>query len=47
MRTFGFPEFWFIVQAAQWTLALSAMAFVGGSILGLMMLGADPGSKPP
>ena len=37
MRTFGFPEFWFIVQAAQWTLALSAMAFVGGSILGLVV----------
>jgi polar amino acid transport system permease protein len=37
MRTFGVSEFWFIVQAAQWTLALSAMAFVGGSLLGLVV----------
>ncbi|EJE49539.1 amine acid ABC transporter, permease protein, 3-TM region, His/Glu/Gln/Arg/opine family [Acidovorax sp. CF316] len=37
MRTFGVSEFWFIVQAAQWTLALSAMAFVGGSLLGLLV----------
>ena len=29
MRTFGLSEFLFIVQAAQWTLALSAIAFVG------------------
>jgi len=37
MRTFGFSEFLFIVQAAQWTLALSAMAFAGGSLLGLVV----------
>jgi polar amino acid transport system permease protein len=37
MRTFGFPEFLFILQAAQWTLALSAIAFVGGAILGLVI----------
>ena len=35
MRTFGFPEFLFILQAAQWTLALSAIAFAGGAVLGL------------
>ncbi|KAF1070796.1 amino acid ABC transporter permease [Variovorax sp.] len=35
MRTFGFPEFLLILEAAQWTLALSAIAFVGGAILGL------------
>ncbi|VVE55003.1 amino acid ABC transporter permease [Pandoraea pneumonica] len=35
MRTFGWPEFWFIVEAARWTLALSAIAFVGGAALGL------------
>ncbi|MGJ7566018.1 amino acid ABC transporter permease [Variovorax sp. GB1R11] len=35
MRTFGFPEFLFILEAAKWTLALSAIAFVGGAILGL------------
>ncbi|MBU0748342.1 MAG: amino acid ABC transporter permease [Gammaproteobacteria bacterium] len=37
MRTFGFSEFLFIVQAAQWTLALSAIAFVGGALLGLLV----------
>jgi len=37
MRTFGFPEFLFILQAAQWTLALSLIAFVGGAILGLFI----------
>jgi len=37
MRTFGFPEFLFILEAAQWTLALSAIAFVGGAILGLLI----------
>ena len=37
MRTFGYPEFLFILEAARWTLALSAIAFVGGSILGLII----------
>ena len=35
MRTFGFPDFLFILEAAKWTLALSAIAFIGGAILGL------------
>jgi hypothetical protein len=34
MRTFGFPEFLFILQAAQWTVALSRIAFIGGAIGG-------------
>ncbi|WP_225784203.1 amino acid ABC transporter permease [Xenophilus sp. Marseille-Q4582] len=37
MRTFGFSEFLFILEAAQWTLALSAIAFVGGALLGLVI----------
>jgi polar amino acid transport system permease protein len=37
MRTFGVPEFLFILEAARWTLALSAIAFVGGAILGLVV----------
>ena len=37
MRTFGFPEFLFILEAAKWTLALSLIAFVGGAILGLII----------
>lgn len=34
MRTFGTNEFLFIVYALQWTLTLTAIAFVGGGILG-------------
>lgn len=37
MRTFAFPEFLFILEAAQWTIALSLMAFVGGAIGGLII----------
>lgn len=37
MRTFGYAEFLFILEAAKWTLALSAIAFVGGAILGLII----------
>jgi polar amino acid transport system permease protein len=37
MRTFGTAEFLFILEAAKWTLALSAIAFVGGSVLGLIV----------
>ena len=37
MRTFGYPEFLFILEAAKWTLALSLIAFIGGAILGLIV----------
>ena len=37
MRTFGIGDVWFIVQAAQWTIALSLIAFVGGAIGGLVV----------
>jgi polar amino acid transport system permease protein len=37
MRTFGFPEFLYILEAARWTLALSAIAFIGGSLLGIVI----------
>ena len=37
MRTFGWPELWFIVEAAKWTIALSAIAFIGGAIVGLIV----------
>jgi polar amino acid transport system permease protein len=35
MRTFGIQDFWFILHAAQWTVLLSLIAFVGGAIGGL------------
>ena len=37
MRTFGYSDFWFIIEAAQWTIALSIMAFIGGGIVGLIV----------
>jgi polar amino acid transport system permease protein len=37
MRTFGFPEFLFILEAAKWTVALSTIAFIGGAIGGLIV----------
>lgn len=45
MRTFGYSEFLFILEAAQWTLALSAIAFVGGAILGLIIALARTGDS--
>ena len=35
MRTFGWPDVVFLLEAARWTIALSAIAFAGGTIGGL------------
>ena len=37
MRTFGYPDLLFILEAARWTIALSLMAFIGGAIGGLLV----------
>lgn len=37
MRTFGYSEFLYILEAARWTIGLSLMAFVGGGIVGLIL----------
>ena len=37
MRTFGFSEFLFILEAAKWTVALSMIAFIGGAVGGLVV----------
>jgi polar amino acid transport system permease protein len=37
MRTFGFPEFLYILEAARWTIGLSLIAFVGGALGGLLV----------
>ena len=37
IRPFGWNEFLIIVMAAQWTIALSAIAFAGGGIGGLLI----------
>ncbi len=36
IRPFGWNEFLIIVYAAQWTIALSAIAFVGGESVGCL-----------
>ena len=37
MRTFGLPDFLFILEAARWTIGLSLIAFIGGAIGGLLV----------
>jgi polar amino acid transport system permease protein len=37
MRTFGYSEFLFILEAARWTILLSLLAFIGGGIVGLVV----------
>ena len=37
IRPFGPTEFWFIVSAVQWTILLSAVAFAGGAVGGLLI----------
>jgi polar amino acid transport system permease protein len=37
IRAFGPSEFWIIVLAAQWTIALSGIAFAGGGVGGLVI----------
>ena len=46
MRTFGWAELLFIIEAAQWTLALSAMAFIGGAVVGLLVALARTAQAP-
>ncbi|MDP2778888.1 amino acid ABC transporter permease [Devosia sp.] len=45
IRAFGPNEFLFIVMAVQWTIALSAVAFAGGAVGGLLIALART-SKP-
>ncbi|HEY0832699.1 MAG TPA: amino acid ABC transporter permease [Azospirillum sp.] len=47
IRSFGYNEFLFLVSAMQWTLALSAIAFLGGALVGLAVaLGRTSTSRP-
>ena len=46
MRTFGVNDIWFIVQAAQWTILLSLIAFIGGAIGGLAVALARTSEVP-
>jgi polar amino acid transport system permease protein len=46
MRTFGIQDVWFILQAAQWTVLLSLIAFIGGAIFGLVVALARTADSP-
>ncbi|WP_199229483.1 amino acid ABC transporter permease [Azospirillum sp. TSO22-1] len=47
IRSFSINEFYFLLSAVQWTLALSAIAFLGGAIAGLLIaLGRTSPIKP-
>ena len=37
MRTFGSPDFLFIVYALRWTLTLTLVAFIGGGMMGIVL----------
>jgi polar amino acid transport system permease protein len=37
IREFSLSEVWFLLQALQWTIVLALIAFVGGSIVGLIV----------
>lgn len=37
MRSFGLPELIYVVEALRWTLALSAIGFIGGGLVGALI----------
>jgi polar amino acid transport system permease protein len=37
IREFTINEFWYLLQAARWTIVLAAVAFVGGGVAGLVI----------
>ena len=46
IRAFGPAEFWFIVLAFRWTVLLSAVAFIGGGVGGLIIALARVSPNP-
>jgi len=38
LRDFTMGEVWYLIFAARWTLALTAIAFTGGGLLGLLVM---------
>ena len=46
MHQFGYNHVIYLIEAARWTVALSLIAFAGGSILGffLALARVQPGS---
>lgn len=46
MRTFGFPEVVFLIEAAQWTIYLSLLTFAMGGIVGFAIALSRVSSNP-
>ena len=46
IRSFGQPEFLYMLGAARWTVALSLIAFLGGGVLGLVLAALRIASRP-
>lgn len=46
MRVFGWPDVWLLTLAFRWTLALSAVAFVGGGLFGCIVAIMRTGPSP-
>jgi polar amino acid transport system permease protein len=38
LRGFGAGDLWYLVEAARWTVALTALAMTGGGLLGLIVM---------
>jgi len=38
LRQFASGDLWYLVEAARWTVALTALAFTGGGLLGLLVM---------
>lgn len=38
LRQFAIGDLWYLVEAARWTMALTALAFLGGGLLGLLVM---------
>lgn len=46
IRSFGQPEFLYMLGAARWTMALSLIAFMGGGALGLVLAAMRTAPSP-
>ena len=38
LRGFAIGDLWYLVEAARWTVALTALAMAGGGLLGLVVM---------
>ena len=46
IREFTWSEAWFLVEAVRWTVLLAVLAFIGGSVMGLIIAVLRIGKRP-